>query len=54
MDDLLATLRNATEDDIEAALEDSYAAEILDGIAPTVLLEFWSLMLQHMTGNEDE
>jgi hypothetical protein len=54
MNDLLQTLRDATEDDIKASLEGSYAEEVLDGIEPTVLLEFWGLMLEHMAGNEDE
>ena len=50
----IKSLSEATEDDVIAALEGSYAGEVLDGIAPDVLLEFWGLMLNHMTGNQDE
>lgn len=47
-------LRDATEDDVIAALEGSYVGDVLQGIAPDVLLEFWGLMLNHMCGEQDD
>jgi len=47
-------LRDATEDDVEAALESSYAADVLHGIAPDVLLEFFNRMVDQMIGREEE
>lgn len=54
MTDEINRLRNATEDDVIAAIEGSYVEDVLDGIAPDVLLEFWGLMLNHMSGNQDD
>lgn len=50
----LAKLRCASEDHVIDALESSYAEQVLDGVSPDVLLEFWGLMLNHMSGDQDE
>ena len=55
MDDSPITrLRQADEDDVEAALADSYVADALQGIAPDVLLEFFKRMLDRLIGPEDD
>lgn len=51
---LTRDLRDATEDDVIEALEGSYAGDVLQGIAPDVLLEFWGLMLDLMGGHPDD
>ena len=53
-DALVASLREADEDDVEAALADSYVADALQGIAPDVLLEFFRRMLDRLIGPEDD
>lgn len=54
MADLFEKLRHATEDDVLSAIEGSYVEDVLHGIAPDVLLEFWRLMLSHMGGDQDD
>ena len=44
------TLREATEDDVEAALFASYVQADLAGIEPDVLLEFWNRMIDQFAG----
>lgn len=53
MDDPLDRLRNATEDDVIAALEGSYVEDVLHGIAPDVLLEFFYRMIGVIVGEEE-
>lgn len=47
-------LRSATEEDVERALAGSYVEDVLQGIAPDVLLEFWERMLDQRIGREPE
>ncbi len=47
-------LRNATEDDVEAALAGSYVKDICGHIEPAALLEFWNRMLDRFIGERDD
>ncbi len=46
----LERLRSLTEDDIVRALENSFVADTLHGIAPVVLLEFVNNVLDTVVG----
>jgi hypothetical protein len=48
------TLREATEDDVEAALADSYVEADLAGIDQAKLLEFWNRMIDQFVGPIDD
>lgn len=48
------TLRNATEDDVQAALDGSYVEVICDNVEPAALLEFWHRMLDRLIGERDD
>jgi hypothetical protein len=52
--DLIAKLRATDEDDIVAALENSYVADTLHGIAPVVLLELFNNVLDLKIGPRGE
>ena len=43
----------ASEDNVLAALDRSYVADVLDGIAPDVLLEFFRQMIDQRLGREE-
>lgn len=47
-------LRNATEDDVEAAMCDSYVEKELGGVERAALLEFWNCMLDRFLGARGE
>ena len=47
-------LRNATEDDIQAALASSYVEDICGNVEPAALLEFWNRMLDRFLGERDD
>jgi hypothetical protein len=47
-------LRSLTEDDVIAALGNSYVEDTLDGIAPVALLEFYNRMLDRVIGEPDD
>ncbi|HSQ95421.1 MAG TPA: hypothetical protein VLM18_04880 [Croceibacterium sp.] len=47
-------LRNATEDDVEAALAASYVKDVCGHIEPAALLEFWNRMLDRFIGVRDD
>jgi hypothetical protein len=49
-----ANLRNATEDDVAAALAGSYIAEDLAQVEPAALLEFWNRMLDQFIGERGD
>lgn len=51
---LTERLRNLDEDDVIAALENSYVEDTLDGIAPVALLEFYNRMLDRVIGEPDD
>ena len=53
-DDLKARLRSLDEDDVIAALDSSYVEDVLDGIAPVALLEFYNRMLDRVLGEPDD
>jgi len=50
----LRQLREATEDDVEAALAGSYVEEPLAGIERAALLEFFQRMLDRFAGERDD
>jgi hypothetical protein len=47
-------MRNATEDDVEAALSGSYVEEALAGTERAALLEFFQRMLDRFVGPRDD
>ena len=47
-------LRNATEDDVAAALDGSYVETDLAHVEPAALLEFWNRMLDRFIGERDD
>ena len=47
-------LRNATEDDVQAALAGSYIEDIRGNVEPAALLEFWHRMLDRFLGERDD
>lgn len=51
---LAPDLRSATEDDVEAALADSYVAETFAGVERAALLEFWNRMADRFVGVPDD
>lgn len=53
-DPLETRLRQLDEDDVIAALENSYVEDTLDGIAPVALLEFYNRMLDRVIGEPDD
>ena len=48
--DPIAKLRNATEDDVTAALAGSYIEDTCAGTEPAALIEFWNRMLDSFIG----
>jgi len=52
--DAFAALRNATEDDVEAALKGSYIEDVCGNVEPAALLEFWNRMLDRFIGERDD
>lgn len=54
MTDLPTRFRSLDEDDVIAALENSYVEDVLDGIAPVALLEFWNRMLDRVIGEPED
>lgn len=50
----LRLMREATEDDVEAALAGSYVEEDLAGVDRAALLEFWNRMLDRFVGVRDD
>jgi hypothetical protein len=50
----LSHLRNATEDDVQAALKGSYIEDECAGTHPAALLEFWNRMLDRFIGERDD
>ena len=53
-DDLVQRLREGTEDDVEAALADSYVEDELAGVDRAALLEFFNCMVCQMVGEPDD
>ena len=51
--DMRDQLATSTEDDVTAALAESYVAEMLQGIAPAFLLEFFLRMLDERLGPDE-
>lgn len=51
--ELRRRLEDASEDDVERALEGSYVEGVLSGIAPDVLLEFFRRMIDARLGREE-
>ena len=47
-------LRNATEDDVQAALAGSYVEDICGNVEPAALLDFWDRMLDRLIGKRDD
>lgn len=48
------TLRNATEDDVQAALAGSYVEDVLGHVGPAALLKFWNRMLGRLIGERGD
>jgi hypothetical protein len=46
-------LRNATEDDVQAALTGNYVEDICGNVEPAALLEFWNRLLDRLPGERD-
>lgn len=51
---MIDRLREATEDDVEAALKGSYVEEVCAGTEPAALLEFWNRMLDRFIGERED
>jgi hypothetical protein len=49
--DNFEVLRNATEEETEAALAGSYVQDICGNVEPAALLEFWNRMLDRFMGS---
>lgn len=56
-DDQIQQLRElvaeADEETVAAALDGTYAGDVLHGIAPDVLIEFFGLMMKQLLGEEE-
>lgn len=53
-DDLPTRLRALDEDDVIAALENSYVEDVFDGIAPVAIVELWNRLLDRVIGPPDD
>ena len=51
---MIERLRNATEDDVEAALAGSYVENIGGAVEPAALLEFYHRMLDRLVGERND
>lgn len=47
-------LRNATGNDVEAALKDSYVEDVCGNAEAAALLDFWNRMLDRFAGERDD
>ena len=43
----------ADEDTVAAAIDGTYVEDVLHGIAPDVLIEFFGLMMEQLLGKEE-
>jgi hypothetical protein len=53
-EELVARLRAADEDDVEAALEGSYVEDVFAGVERAALLEFFFRMIGRLVGESDD
>jgi hypothetical protein len=51
---MIEQMRNATEDDVTAALKGSYVEDICGATEPAALLEFFQRMLDRFVGARDD
>jgi hypothetical protein len=51
---MIEQMRNATEDDVEAALAGSYVEEAFTGTERAALLEFFQRMIDRFAGVRDD